>query len=127
MKAVVNADGSFTIESVEVEANTVRDLFEGIAQAQREIAEVFGDLTCSNGKESSDKVQLNVRIDDEENKYYEALCVDTSKPSLRYAKKRFGVNKKGGGLFPKGGWVKWDRDQSVEVDLITGKPVQEKE
>lgn len=116
MKAVVNSDGSF---SVEVEGGDPRTLFEEIATAQ----EVFGNLVCSDGKVSSDKIQLRVREDDDANKYYEAVCVDESEPKLRYARKKFGCHKKGGGLFPKGGWVKWDRDQKAELDLVTGEPV----
>lgn len=104
------ADGKMTVEFVK---DTQVELWEELARFQ----EVFEDTNCSNGKESSDKVRFVVRTDDEDNKYYELHCVDTNKPALRFAKKKFGCHKKGGGLFPKGGWVKWDREKKEEVEL----------
>ena len=99
--------------TVEFNAETQVDLWEQLGRFQ----EVFEDTTCSNGKESSDKVRFVVRTDKEDNKYYELHCVDEGKPALRYAKKQFGCHKKGGGLFPKTNWVKWDKDKKEEVEL----------
>src|SRR5687768_5915989 len=86
-----------------IEAKDHLDAFEQLSAIQ----EVFEDLTCTNGKVSSDVVKFVVR-EVEDNKYYEVHCVDTTEPNkaLRYARKRFGVHKKGKTLFPKKpGWV----------------------
>lgn len=122
MKAVVNLDGTF---SVEVEGDTTQELFEEIAKAQ----EVFGNLQVKNKEgKTSNKVVLRVRTDKDDNKYYEAVCVDENQPELRWAKFTFGCHKKGGGLFPKHkNWVKFDKDSGQEIDLMTGKPVDKKD
>lgn len=113
-------DGRMTFE---LEGDKQTDLFRQIAMVQ----EVFEGTVCSNGKESSDVVNFVVRhVDD--NDFYELQCVDKDKPALRYAKKKFGVHKgKDGTMFPKGGWIKFDRAQNAELDLVTGKPVEKKD
>lgn len=95
-------DGKF---SVEFEGDSQKDLFGQIASFQ----EVFGETIC--GKCGSKNLKFVVRTVDE-NDYYELRCLDCG------ARLVFGVNKKGGGLFPKRkdkegkwldhkGWVKW--------------------
>jgi hypothetical protein len=113
-------DGRMTFE---VEGEKQTDLFRQIAQIQ----EIFEDTVCANKDDSSNVVNFVVRhVDD--NDFYELQCVDKNKPALRYAKKKFGVHKgKDGTMFPKGGWIKYNQEQKVEVDLITGKPVEKKE
>lgn len=108
-------DGRFTAE---FEGSEI-EIFQQIARFD----EIFGNLTCSNGKESSDKVKFQVREVDE-NLYLEQVCVDESKPALRFAKRRFGQNKgKDGKIFPKdgGNWFKWNPETKEEEPLIAGK------
>jgi DNA-directed RNA polymerase subunit RPC12/RpoP len=90
----------------EFDSESPKDLFSEINKFQ----EVFEEDTC--GKCGSEDIKYIVRnIDD--NQYYELRC---NKCSARLS---FGVNKKGGGLFPKrkdndgnwlpdSGWVKWN-------------------
>lgn len=96
------ADGRL---SVELEGDSQKDIFEQISRFQ----EVFEESVC--GKCGSSNLRYIVRnVDD--NYYYELRCLDCG------AKLAFGVNKKGGGLFPKRkdgdnwlpdrGWVKWN-------------------
>jgi hypothetical protein len=85
-------------------------MFEFIHHMQ----ELFDNSTCSRNGETSSQVRVNVRTDGDENKYYEMVCFDPRKPECHYAKRKFGVNKKGGGLFPKnkdeeGNWKPWTR------------------
>jgi len=91
--------------STEIEGDSQRDLFEGIARFQ----EIFEESKC--GKCGNDDIQFVTRnVDD--NLYYELRCKACG------AKLAFGANKKGGGLFPKrkdgdtwlpdGGWLKWN-------------------
>jgi hypothetical protein len=95
------------------ETDTQKDLFTQLASFQ----EVFGQSEC--GKCKSKDLRFIVRnVND--NEYHELRCNNCS------AKLTFGVNKKGGGLFPKrkdadgkwlpdSGWVKWNADtKSVE-------------
>lgn len=92
------------------------EIFQQIARFE----DIFGNTTCSDGKESSDKVIFQVRKDKEENVYLEQVCVDESKPNLRFAKRRFGQNKgKEGTIFPRDGgrWFKWDKEKQEEVPL----------
>lgn len=91
--------------STEIEGDSQRDIFEGIAKFQ----EVFEESKC--GKCGSEDIQFITRnVDD--NIYYELRCRSCG------ARLSFGVHKKGGGLFPKrkdgdtwlpdGGWLKWN-------------------
>lgn len=91
--------------SAEIEAESQRDLFTEISKFQ----EVFEENTC--GKCKGNDIRYVVRnVDD--NQYYELRCNSCG------AKLAFGVNKKGGGLFPKkkdgdkwlpdNGWQKWN-------------------
>lgn len=96
------------------ESESAKDLFNDISRFQ----EVFEETSC--GKCGCDDIKYVVRTVDD-NQYYELRC-NSDKCRARLA---FGVNKKGGGLFPKrkdndgkwlpdNGWVKWDgkTDQS---------------
>ncbi len=92
--------------SIEIEGDSHRDLFTGIAKFQ----EVFEENVCQKCK--GENIRFVVRnVDD--NLYYELRCADCG------ARLSFGVHKKGGGLFPKrkdpegnwlpdNGWVKWN-------------------
>jgi len=95
------------------ECDTQKDLFGQLSNFQ----EVFGQHSC--GKCNSDDLRYVVRENDS-NEYHEIRCNGCS------ARLSFGVNKKGGGLFPKrkdadgnwlpdGGWVKWNsKTQTIE-------------
>ena len=109
---------SFTITTkngIQVSGDTMKDVFTQLADLQ----EVFGITQC--GKCENDDLQYTVRTVDD-NDYYELRCKNLS----CRARLSFGVNKKGGGLFPKrkdkddkwlpdGGWMKWDKDKNKEV------------
>jgi regulatory protein YycI of two-component signal transduction system YycFG len=113
-------DGRMTFE---LEGVSQTDLFRQIAMVQ----EVFEDTICSNKDSSSDVVNFVVRHV-KDNDFYELQCVDKNKPALRYAKKKFGVHKgKDGTMFPKGGWVKYNKEKNAELDLQTGEVVKEKD
>lgn len=78
------------------------------------MGELFDNCVCERNGQTSDKVKVVVRSDSEENDYYEMVCVDIENPECHYAKRKFGVNKKGGGLFPKnkdseGNWNPWTK------------------
>jgi len=92
--------------SVELSGDDQKSIFSEIAKFQ----EVFEESVC--GKCGSDNVRFVVRAVDD-NEYYELRCADCG------ARLSFGVNKKGGTLFPKRkdgdgnwlpdrGWVKWN-------------------
>lgn len=86
------------------------------------MGELFDNCVCERNGESSDKVKVNVRTDNDDNEYYEMLCIDPSNKECHYARRKFGVNKKGGGLFPKNKdaegnwkpWTKYNKETGVE-------------
>ena len=91
--------------SVEFDCDSQKELFAQLSAYQ----EVFGESVC--GKCGSDNLRFVVRENDG-NEYYELRCLDCG------AKLAFGVNKKGGTLFPRRkdaegnwlpdrGWTKW--------------------
>lgn len=92
--------------STEIEAGDQRAMFEQLA----EIQEIFGINAC--GKCGCTDIKFIVRVDKEQNKYYELHCIN---PKCR-ARFAFGCNKKGNALFPKrkdkeGNWLPnsgWD-------------------
>ncbi len=95
--------GSLTIT---FEGETQKDIVKQLSSLE----EVFGESAC--GKCGSENLRWVVRENDG-NEYYELRCLDCG------AKLAFGVNKKGGGLFPKRkdgegnwlpdkGWTKWN-------------------
>ena len=71
----------------------------------------------------SENIVLRMRVDKDENKYFEKSCTDC------YAKLAFGAHKKGGGLFgkrfieqdgqnvrkPDNGWMRYDKALGKEV------------
>lgn len=99
------------------ECATDTEVFEFIVHME----ELYGDLVCRRGDKSSDFVKLMVRQNADEDKFYEAVCLDGD-AELKFAKKRFGVKKKGDdNLFPKnkdedGNWKPW-----VKYNKDTGK------
>jgi len=122
MKVQFKLDDQLTFE---VEAESQVELFKQLASLQ----EVFGDRVVKNkdGK-TSDKVKFQVRRDKDENEYLEFICVDELQPELRWSRKRFGQHKgKSGSLFPKGGWVKYNKEDQCEYDVATGKKVEKEE
>ena len=88
--------------NVEIDAESVKDVFKKLAEFQ----EVFDESNCGLCK--SDNLQFVVRTVDS-NDYYELRCKGCS------AKLAFGQLKAGGSLFPKRkehyeskGWHKWN-------------------
>jgi len=92
--------------SVEFDCDTQKELFAQLASFQ----EVFCETKCE--KCGSENLRFVVRQVDG-NEYHEIRCLDCG------AKLQFGVNKKGGALFPKRkdadgnwlpdkGWTKWN-------------------
>lgn len=92
--------------TAEFDADSHRDLFNEINKFQ----EVFEEDIC--GKCKGEDIKYIVRTVDD-NQYYELRCNGCG------SKLAFGVNKKGGGLFPKrkdnegkwlpdNGWTKWN-------------------
>lgn len=108
--------GREVVISQDCEGDT--DVFKFLHHMQ----ELFDNNTCERNGESSDNVKVNVRADADDNMYYEMMCFDPSKPECHYAKRKFGVNKKGGGLFPKNRdeegnwkpWTKYNKETGVE-------------
>lgn len=105
---------------VELEADTQVDLWRELAKFQ----EVFEDNVCTKNGVTSDEVIFRVREDDDGNEYFEKVCVSKD-PKVRGARKRYGVHKKGGTLFPRtkdsdgkwlpdNGWVKWNPETKRE-------------
>jgi len=112
---------------IDINADEMTTVFEEIANAQ----EILGICEC--GKCKSQNIRYVVREDSEANKYYEMRCQDC------FAKIAFGLNKKGGGMFPKlkentdedkclmggavqpgaylpdKGWLKWDKEKNCNV------------
>ena len=102
----VSIGGKTVVISNELENDT--EVFKFIHHME----ELFGDTVCERNGQSSDKVKINVRVDSDENFYYEMVCYDRGVQECNYAKRTFGVNKKGGTLFPKnkdsnGNWRPW--------------------
>lgn len=99
------------------ECSTDTDAFEFICHME----ELWGDLVCKRDGDTSDKVRLQVRVNSDEDKFYEAVCYEGTEKT-KWAKKRFGVKKKGDdNLFPKnkdeeGNWKPW-----VKYNKDTGK------
>ena len=99
--------------SVQFDCETQKDLFSQLSSFQ----EVFNETQC--GKCGSENLRFVVRHNDG-NEYYELRCLDCG------AKLQYGVNKKGGTLFPKRknaegewlpdrGWTKWNpKTKTVE-------------
>ena len=111
------------------ECATDTDAFEFVCHMD----ELYGDLTCRVGekedRKTSDYVKLQVRQNDNEDKFYEAVCYYGD---LQWYKKRFGVKKKGddnlfpqrkwgpkhskaGDWLPNNGWVRYDDSSKEET------------
>lgn len=108
-------NGKSIVVSQECEKDT--DVFKFI----HHMDELFGNTVCERAGGKSDKIRINIRQDKEENEYFEFICYDPSVPECHFAKRSFGQNKKGGGLFPKnkddqGNWKPW-----VKFNKETGK------
>ena len=93
------------------------ELFQALSDLSNE--DVIKTPVC--GKCGCEVVQYVVRVDKDENKYYEQRCSNTQCRS----KLAFGANKKGGGLFSKkknedgtykgkGGWTTWNKEKNCE-------------
>lgn len=121
MKAIFQVNPTLTLE---LDFDSQVDLFQKLAT----YSEVFGDVVARDKEgNTSDKVRFVARTVDD-NTYFELQCLDDSQPKLKYAKKKFGVKKgKDQFLFPKSNWIKYDKASQKEIDLSTGKPVEDKE
>ena len=104
---------------VELEENKQIDLFESLASAE----EVFGEAEC--GKCKGQIFKHIIRTNDDDDKFYELLCLKCK------AKLAYSCHKgKGGTLYPQrkdnktgvvtgtpfaylpnNGWLKWDREK----------------
>lgn len=91
MKAQIKARPNLIVE---IEGDDEAELFENISSAE----ETFVHVAC--GCCGNSDLRYVVRKDDEENKYYELHC----KNIQCRARLPFGVQKKGGGLYPKRRW-----------------------
>lgn len=91
----------------EVQAETAKELFKGIASIQ-DIFEAERECGCCH----SPNLRYSVRTI-EENDYYELICTECN------ARFQFGQHKKGGTLFPKrtegGGWKRWSPDRAIDA------------
>jgi len=94
--------------NVTVEAEGQKELFETIATYQ----EVFGTVECGGCKKHNLRYTVREQEDSKgkKQKYYELRCQDC------FAKLPFGQHNDSPTLFPKK-WVRWDKDNSVEVEL----------
>lgn len=130
MKAQLKVTDKLTFE---IESETVADVFENIAA----IDEVFGEVKC--GACNCQNIKFAVRQDEDENKYYELICMNKTcrarlpfgqrkkpKGSL-YPKKRWNSlsegekERRGGkeppyGILPKEGWFQWKPPASDSND-----------
>ena len=99
-----------TCGNVAVEAEGQKELFDLMASYQ----EVFGVAQCGNSKCRSTDLRYSVReqadTKGKTHRYFELRCQEC------YAKLPFGQHDNGVTLFPKN-WVKWDRENNVEVEL----------
>lgn len=118
MKATFQVNSTLVLE---IEADSQASLFKQLADLQ----EVFGDsLVVDKEGNQSNKVKYVVREKDG-NSFYEMVCTDADKPTLQYARRRFGMHKgKEQSLFPKSGWLKYNKQEQCEYDILTGKKVE---
>lgn len=110
----------------EVQAETAKDLFWGLAKIQ----EIF-DAESICGLCQSPNIALSAReVDD--NKYYSLRCREC------YAEFRFGQKKAGADLFPKrkdddghylpnGGWSKYEPKQQQQSAPASGQPSRQQQ
>lgn len=118
MKAIFQVNPTLTLE---LDFDSQADLFQKLSA----YSEVFGNtVVVDKDGNTSNKVRFQVRnVDD--NQYYELVCIDDSQPSLKYAKRKFGMHKgQDKSLFPKSNWIKFNKELGKEVDLLTGKVVE---
>ena len=99
--------------TVELEAETHKDLFSQLASFQ----EVFGETKC--GKCGDERLRYIVRTNKDDDEFYEIRCENCG------AKLAFGLMKKGGAMFPKRsegkgsdrkwlpdqGWMRWNKEK----------------
>lgn len=106
--------------TVKIEADTHADAWRELARFQ----EIFEDTDCTmdvNGQRmTSDNTRFVIRENDE-NEFFELVCVEPG--PLRYARRSYGLTKKGGYLFPhrkdkekkylpNNGWTKYVKPNS---------------
>lgn len=91
MKAQIKARSNLIVE---VEGDDEAELFENISSASETF--VHAECGCCKGTD----IAFVVRQDDEDNKYYELHCKDFQ----CRARLPFGLQKKGGKLYPKRRW-----------------------
>lgn len=101
-------DGKDVVISQECESDT--EVFKFL----HHMSEMYDNMVCERNGQTSTKVKFNVRTDEDDNEYFELVCVDPKNPECNYARRKFGANKKGGGLFPKnkdesGKWKPWTK------------------
>lgn len=108
--------------TIKIEGEKQTELWEAMASAH----EVFGEFKC--GKCGSKNLRPIVRTNDDEDKFYELMCLACK------AKLAMGVHKKGGTMFPKRrdndsgdvtgepkgylpdrGWLRWDPETKKQI------------